>query len=57
MEKNKNYPVHCVKCGWKGRRTHAPLKSCPKCGGNVVWTFTGRTLSVKKSIRRVKNES
>ena len=39
----KDFPVHCVSCGWTGHRTHGPLKSCPKCGGVVVWTFSGKT--------------
>lgn len=37
------HPVHCVTCGWTGYRTYGPLKPCPKCGGVVVWTFTGKT--------------
>lgn len=32
-------PVHCVKCCWKGRRTHGPLDSCPECKGRIVWSF------------------
>lgn len=47
----KAHPVHCVSCGWEGKRTQAPLKPCPKCGSHVVWTFTGWTKPKKPSAK------
>ena len=42
------FKVHCVECEWIGYRKQGNLKSCPKCKGAVVWTFTGETKGVQR---------
>ena len=53
-KKEKSHPVHCLKCGWEGRRTHGPLKPCPKCNSHVARTFTGKTKPKKKKPKAKK---
>ena len=35
----KEHPVKCIECGWKGRRARL-LGVCPKCGAVIVWDLT-----------------